>query len=115
MLSELGHTVAMAENGPTALALLSTSAAFDLLLVDFAMPVMNGTQVAAEAVKLRPRLFILFMTGYADTSVLSSWTELGYRTINKPFSAAQLDLAIRHTVRLRPQASNIVSLPRNRN
>ncbi len=115
MLSELGHTVVMAENGPAALALLSTSAEFDLLLVDFAMPVMNGAQVAAEAIKLRPQLFILFMTGYADTSVLSSWTELGYRTLNKPFSSAELDLAIRHTVRSRSQAGNVVSLPRSRN
>ena len=115
MLSELGHNVTIAENGPAALALLATAAKFDLLLVDFAMPVMNGAQVAVEAIKLRPQLFILFITGYADISVLSSWTELGYHTVNKPFSAAQLDLAIRHTVRSRPQASNIVSLPRSRN
>lgn len=34
-----------AENGPAAIALLSTEAEFDLLLVDFAMPLMNGRKL----------------------------------------------------------------------
>jgi hypothetical protein len=64
--------------------------------------------------KLRPQLSILLMTGYAGTSVLNSWTELGYRTVNKPFSAADLDLAIRQSRVERPLTGNIVSLPSRR-
>jgi signal transduction histidine kinase/CheY-like chemotaxis protein len=110
MLSDLGHTVASAENGVAALGMLSTTAEFDLLLSDFAMPVMNGAQLAAEAMKLRPQLPVLFMTGYADTTVLKSWTELGYRTLNKPFSSEELDVSIRETIRARAPAANIVRL-----
>jgi FixJ family two-component response regulator len=77
---------------------LSGDIVFDLL-VDFAVPVMNGAEVAAEAVRLRPHLPVLFTTGYADTAVLQSWMQLGYRTLNKPFSAADLELAIRQTIR----------------
>lgn len=75
---------------------------------------MNGAQVAAEAIKLRPQLAILFMTGYADTTVLNSWTELGFRTVAKPFSAADLDLAIRQTLQSQPQRERVVSLQRRR-
>jgi CheY-like chemotaxis protein len=111
MLSELGHTVSMAENGPAALAILSGGAEVDLLLSDFAMPVMNGAQLAAETMKLRPQLPVLFMTGYADTAILQSWTELGYRMLNKPFSSEDLDVAIRQTMSARVPAANVVRLP----
>jgi CheY-like chemotaxis protein len=56
------------------------------------MPVMNGAEVAAEAVRSRPHLPVLFTTGYADIGVLQSSMQLGYRTLNKPFSAADLEL-----------------------
>jgi signal transduction histidine kinase/CheY-like chemotaxis protein len=114
ILGELGHDAVVAENGPAALARLSGEAEFDLLLVDFAMPVMNGAEVAAEALKRRPELAILFMTGYAENGVLSSWVELGYRTLNKPFSAAALDLAIRQSVPPRSPPNNVIPLPRAR-
>jgi CheY-like chemotaxis protein len=64
----------------------------------FAMPVMNGAQVAAEAVALRPGIAVLFMTGYALASVLGAWIQAGYRTVKKPFTATDLDLAISATV-----------------
>jgi CheY-like chemotaxis protein len=99
MLTELGHEVITAENGPSALAVLSAQTEFDLLVTDFAMPVMNGAQVAAEAMKLQPCIAILFITGYADVGVLGSWTELGYCKLNKPFSSEELDAAIRRSVR----------------
>ena len=111
MLSDLGHTVSMAENGPAALAMISGGKEADLLLSDFAMPVMNGAQLAAEAMKLRPQLAVLFMTGYADTAILRSWTELGYRMLNKPFSIEDLDVAIRQTMSARAPAVNVVRLP----
>jgi CheY-like chemotaxis protein len=111
MLGDLGHEVTDVDNGPAALAQLSNKTAFDLLLVDFAMPVMNGAEVAAEAMRLRPHLPVLFMTGYADTSVLNSWTQLGHRTLNKPFGATDVDLAIRQTIGSR---RNVVQLMRAR-
>jgi two-component system NtrC family sensor kinase len=98
MLTDLGHDVVAAENGPAALAQLSAKSSFDLLLVDFAMPAMNGAEVAAEARRIRPQLPVLFITGYADTSLLQSWTQLGCRTLNKPFTGNELDLAVRRTV-----------------
>ena len=113
MLVELGHRVAAAENGPAALGLLSGDATFDLLLVDFAMPIMNGAQVAAEAVKLRPGLPVLFITGYADANVLGAWLQAGYRTLKKPFVATDLGVAIRAAVQP-PPPENVVPLRHSR-
>ena len=75
------------------------------------MPVMNGAQLAAEAIKRQPHLAILFMSGYADTTLLNAWTESGYRALKKPFSAAELDSAIRQTIRARPPKGNVLSFP----
>ena len=75
---------------------------------------MNGAQLAAEAIKLRPQLGVLFMTGYADTTVLNSWIELGYHTLNKPFSAVELDAAIRHSMRALSPNGNILTLQPSR-
>jgi CheY-like chemotaxis protein len=42
----------------------------DLLLLDFAMPGMNGAEVAREINARRPHLPALFVTGYADPEAL---------------------------------------------
>jgi signal transduction histidine kinase/ActR/RegA family two-component response regulator len=111
MLTELGHKVTSAANGTAALEALATPAVFDLLLADFAMPVMNGAELAAEAIKQRPQLSILFITGYADIEILSSWTSIGYRTLNKPFTSDELEAALRQIARSRAASGNVVTLP----
>jgi hypothetical protein len=50
------------------------------------------------------------MTGYADNAILKSWTELGYRMLNKPFSSEDLDVAIRQTMSARAPAATVVRL-----
>jgi len=94
MLGELGHVVTTAESGPAGLALLHGPAEFDLLLVDFAMPEMTGVQLAEQAVTLWPELTVLLMTGYVESAARQSWTEHGYRSVMKPFNAAELATAL---------------------
>jgi len=98
MLEDCGHTVTAAENGRTALAMLHADIEYSLLLTDFAMPVMNGAELAQETIQLRPQLPILFMTGYADRDGLKRWIEAGYRVLKKPFTAEELDKAIRQMI-----------------
>ncbi len=108
MLEEMGHEVADAASGRAAIELLKEGHNCDLLLVDFAMPLMNGSECATEAKKLRPDLSILFMTGYVDNDALKRWSELGYRTLNKPFQYAELAEAVHRACRSSAEASNIV-------
>ena len=55
MLEDLGYHVTPAASGAAALDLLDGGAVFDLHLFDFAMPGMNGVELAQRAEALRPR------------------------------------------------------------
>ena len=98
MLIEQGHRVNECAGGREALDLLRDGRRFDLLLIDFAMPTMNGSEVAAEARRIDPALPILFMTGYVENDALNQWAELGVRTIAKPFQMAVLAAALADAV-----------------
>ncbi len=88
LLTELGYTVVEAGSGGAALDMLQRRADIDLMLLDFAMPGMNGAEVAREARARRPDLPILFVTGYADTEALAHADECGI--IQKPFDDHEL-------------------------
>ncbi len=54
-------------------------------MVDFAMPGMNGAEVAGAVRRLRPDLPIVFASGYADTATIESAARSDARVIRKPF------------------------------
>ena len=88
-LRDLGHTVMEADGGLPALDILNRpSQRVDLLVVDFAMPGMNGVEVARGARTARPGLPVLFITGYADLSALAGTGE--DRIVQKPFREEEL-------------------------
>jgi DNA-binding NtrC family response regulator len=88
------------------MAILADDRRFDLLVVDFAMPSMNGVQLAAEVTKLWPDAPILFVTGYAENDALRPWAELGYWTVQKPFTTRELADAVDRAVQ-RPETAAI--------
>jgi CheY-like chemotaxis protein len=93
MLRTMGAEVIEAGSGGSALEMLSAKDAdYDLLVVDFAMPGMNGAELAATVVKKWPGLPILFVTGYADLSAISSVSE--ERIVQKPFRGGELQRKI---------------------
>src|SRR5690242_18362767 len=62
-----GHVTVTAEDGAEALEILTRErGAFDLLLTDIQMPVMDGIALALAAARDFPELKILLMTGFAD-------------------------------------------------
>ena len=62
-----GHEVTTANDGAAALDVLTQHRhAFELLLTDIRMPVMDGIALALAAARDHPGLAILLMTGYAD-------------------------------------------------
>ncbi|PTQ74281.1 hybrid sensor histidine kinase/response regulator [Pseudomonas sp. GV071] len=86
MLRRLGFQVTEADSGARALHLLTTTEV-DLLLADFAMPGMNGGELARVVAVQQPLLPIVFISGYADLESLG----LGDSpVIQKPFSEEQL-------------------------
>ena len=88
LLIELGYLVLEAGSGGAALEVLEREPAIDLMIVDYAMPGMNGAEVARLAKVKRPRLPELFVTGFADRTALAGVSE--GRIISKPFSDYEL-------------------------
>ena len=99
MLEELGNAVVEASGGAEAMDVLAHDLRFDLLVIDFAMPSMNGAQLAAQVTNLWPDAPILFVTGYVDNDVLRPWTDLGYSTVQKPFTTRELSEAMERAAR----------------
>ena len=93
MLEELGHVVRQAPQGQDALAQLNGNGSCDLLITDYAMPNMSGTELVREARKLKPGLRSMIITGYADNDALAG--NLGdIAILSKPFSLEKLAQAI---------------------
>ena len=93
LLEGLGYRVRAAADGETALDLLRTAPEVDVLLTDVAMPVMTGPALAREAVRVRPGLPVIFMSGYANPHQLATEQEGTVpleRLLQKPFRPSQL-------------------------
>jgi CheY-like chemotaxis protein len=65
----------------------------DLLIVDFAMPNMNGAEIVAAARIQKAELKILFLSGYADTAVLEA--AVGHAPLSRKPRPAELAAAAR--------------------
>ena len=93
ILRDLQYCVVEAGSGATALELLGQQPAVDLMLIDFAMPGMNGAEVARLARSVRPALPVLFVTGYADRAALVDVNDT--QIIGKPFANDELAAKIK--------------------
>ena len=88
MLRELGYVVLEVGSGGAALDFLGGESNIDLVLLDFAMPGMNGMEVARQVHSKFPTIPVLFITGYVDQAVLADIGEA--RIIKKPFVGDEL-------------------------
>jgi two-component system, cell cycle response regulator CpdR len=91
-----GHETVTAQDGAEALEILSREdGAFDLLLTDIQMPVMDGIALALSAARDFPDLIILLMTGFADQRErASNLSAIAHDVITKPFSVADIRTAV---------------------
>jgi CheY-like chemotaxis protein len=91
-----GHEIVTAEDGAEALEILTEqSGAFDLLLTDIKMPVMDGIALALATARDFPELTILLMTGYADQRERATGLNaIVHDVVTKPFSVADIRTAV---------------------
>ncbi len=101
-----GHSVTEAEDGGLALDILvEHDGAFDLLLSDIRMPVMDGIALALSAAHKYANLPILLMTGYAEQRERASDLDAIIEdVITKPFALADLRTLVRKTLEKRAAA-----------
>jgi PAS domain S-box-containing protein len=94
LLEEFGHSVLEAANGAEALEMLkSRECDFDMLITDYAMPHLSGTEFLREARALCPHVPALIITGYADASTITDRPD-DVEILLKPFTPAALDAAM---------------------
>ncbi len=71
MVSELGYSVVSAGDGASALRLLDSNPEISLLFTDVGLPGgMNGRQLTEEALRRKPRLKVLYTSGYARNAIV---------------------------------------------
>ena len=91
-----GHATVTAEDGAEALEILTReNGAFDLLLTDIQMPIMDGIALALATARDFPQLTILLMTGFADQRERAhGLNAIAHDVISKPFSVADIRTAV---------------------
>ncbi len=95
-LHELGYTAFEADNAANALAILDREQGVKLLFTDVVMPDTNGKKLADEALRRRPKLKVLFTTGYTANAVVHGGVlDPGVQLISKPYTLDQLAAKVR--------------------
>jgi CheY-like chemotaxis protein len=86
-LESLGYRVVAVDGGHAAIDMIATGTSVDLVLIDIAMPEINGVEAMEAIVATRPGLPFLYMTGYMGPTKLDPMEQ---RVLKKPFTIAEL-------------------------
>ncbi|MDR6094569.1 response regulator [Stenotrophomonas sp. SORGH_AS_0321] len=100
MLREAGYEVIAVADARQALRELRDDEGIALLLSDVGLPGMNGRELADAARELRPRLPVLFITGYTErAAVRNEFLGPGMGLLPKPFNLSELLRAVSFALR----------------
>jgi CheY-like chemotaxis protein len=77
-----------AASGKEALQLIAAGLAIDLVLADFAMPEMNGRELAKTIQTGHPAVPVILVTGYGNREILKDLGEA--RILQKPYADHEL-------------------------
>ena len=97
VLQALGYCVSVARDGEEALGLYEKQyARFDVVLLDMAMPGMDGGEVYDSLKRINPQVKVLLLSGYGVHGKARKVLEKGCNGfLQKPFGLSQLSQRIR--------------------
>ncbi len=95
LLEDLGHRVTTLSAGQEAIDLLARQARFDVVISDYAMPGMNGVELAEHIAQRYPGLNFILASGFADIPALPP----GMTRLAKPYSQEDLSQLLHQLVR----------------
>jgi len=100
LLEDGGYTVLEARNGPQAIEVAGRySGPIHLLLTDMVMPGMNGRELARTMIADRPKMGVLYVSGYTGSfSLDGEFLDAGASLVQKPFSRTTLLEKVRKTL-----------------
>ncbi len=94
MIEDLGHRVTEAGEGDVLLARLGADPdGYDLLITDYAMPLVSGADLIRRAREKSPGLPAIIITGYAELESIARRPE-DVQVLAKPFTSSQLAAAV---------------------
>ena len=94
VLQALGYSIRAANRGETDIELCRKEP-FDLLVVDYKMPGMNGFEVLGQARQIHPGMPCMLMTAHGTPDIINEATRLGFDYILlKPFTPSELRGAV---------------------
>ncbi len=99
-LVELGYPVREAASGEEAIAIVQEERPH-LVILDYMMPGMDGTETARQIAAIDPEVPIVFSTGHSALRALRNAAGDGAPVLEKPFTLAELDALIKETRRVR--------------
>jgi CheY-like chemotaxis protein len=100
LLRRLGYTVLEARDGPTALAMVKSETRIDLLLTDVMLPgAFTGPKLAEELRRLRPKLPVLFASGYSQEIIDLGAHDREMQFLSKPYDRHKLARAVRDALK----------------
>ncbi|HET8996202.1 MAG TPA: ATP-binding protein [Acetobacteraceae bacterium] len=102
-LDTLGYHTLEAENGEAGLQMID-GAIPQLVVVDFAMPGMNGAEFARSVWARHPDMPIVFASGYAETAAIEEVAGPNSLVLRKPFRITELQGIATEALRSRVRA-----------
>ncbi|GJD87265.1 Sensor histidine kinase RcsC [Methylobacterium hispanicum] len=110
VLRDLGHGSLLVPSAEAALAEIeAVPFRFDAVFSDVVMPGMGGLELARRLRTLHPELPVILTSGYSHVSAPDDAE--GFDLVRKPYSAHQLDAALRSAARRRPQPHRAEAAP----
>lgn len=94
ILNEHGYQTTTTTSAASALSVFTQPPGFDLVLVDFDMPVMNGGRLAQVLRNIKPDLKVILLTGSQHLAPAAGEVKQFAAVVTKPFTAATLLKAI---------------------
>jgi two-component system, cell cycle sensor histidine kinase and response regulator CckA len=108
-LTTCGYTVLQAVNGKEALEVTREyQGTIDLMITDVVMPHMGGAKLAGQLALARPDMKVLFVSGYAETTVQRYGSiDITTNFMQKPFTLKMLSRKVREV--LQPRAAAVAA------
>jgi DNA-binding NtrC family response regulator len=110
MLTRLGYDVVTCTRSPDALATFAAAPErFALVMTDYTMPSLTGTQLAVACQHLRSDLPVLLYTGWLEVPEAGDDpVPARMAVLHKPFSLPELDRTLRHLLGARQPEETLV-------
>lgn len=100
LLTDLGYRVLKAIDAESALAVIESGLAIDLLFTDVVMPgVMKSPEMARKARERLPDIAVLFTSGYTENAIVHGGRlDAGVELLSKPYAREALARKVRHVL-----------------